>query len=128
MKRSERLKPSWASTGAGSLRLDISPCAEDVRYCLSPELARLHPYPDEKGRPTKEMLEFPLKEVLRPDYVYRNLLYVYPCSLNFAGRPGSARNIACRVQLMCGEEETTCALPVSRRRSGSRMGDDVKQV
>ncbi|KAL3252390.1 hypothetical protein MRX96_017703 [Rhipicephalus microplus] len=47
----------------GTLRLDISPCAEEVRYCLSPELARLHPYPDEKGRPTKEMLEFPLRDV-----------------------------------------------------------------
>ncbi|EEC08577.1 signal recognition particle receptor, putative, partial [Ixodes scapularis] len=60
----------------GSLRLDISPCPEEVRYCLSPELARLVPYPDEKGRPTKEALEFPPREVLRPDYVYRNLLYV----------------------------------------------------
>ncbi|CAN8004691.1 unnamed protein product, partial [Ixodes hexagonus] len=96
----------------GSLRLDISPCPEDVRYCLSPELAHVHPYPDEKGRPTKEMLEFPLREVLRPDYVYRNLLYVYPRALNFAGRPGSARNIACRIQFMCGEDENTCALPV----------------
>uniref|UniRef100_A0A6B0VH54 Putative ph domain-containing protein n=1 Tax=Ixodes ricinus TaxID=34613 RepID=A0A6B0VH54_IXORI len=95
----------------GSLRLDISPCPEEVRYCLSPELARLHPYPDEKGRPTKEALEFPPREVLRPDYVYRNLLYVYPRALNFAGRPGSARNIACRIQFMCGEE-ATCALPV----------------
>ncbi|XP_075527914.1 dedicator of cytokinesis isoform X1 [Dermacentor variabilis] len=96
----------------GTLRLDISPCAEEVRYCLSPELARLHPYPDEKGRPTKEMLEFPLRDVLRPEYIYRNLLYIYPRSLNFAGRPGSARNIACRVQLLCGEDEVTCALPV----------------
>ncbi|CAN8011055.1 unnamed protein product, partial [Ixodes pacificus] len=95
----------------GSLRLDISPCPEEVRYCLSPELARLVPYPDEKGRPTKEALEFPPREVLRPDYVYRNLLYVYPRALNFAGRPGSARNIACRIQFMCGEE-ATCALPV----------------
>ncbi|KAK8766565.1 hypothetical protein V5799_006661 [Amblyomma americanum] len=96
----------------GSLRLDISPCPEEVRYCLSPELARIHPYPDEKGRPTKEMLELPLRDVLRPEYTYRNLLYIYPRSLNFAGRPGSARNIACRIQLLCGEDEVTCALPV----------------
>ncbi|KAH9366287.1 hypothetical protein HPB48_010298 [Haemaphysalis longicornis] len=72
----------------GSLRLDISPCPEEVRYCLSPELARLQPYPDDRGRPTKEMLEFPPRDVLRPEYAYRNLLFLYPRSLNFAGRLG----------------------------------------
>ncbi|XP_067118403.1 dedicator of cytokinesis protein 7 isoform X1 [Centruroides vittatus] len=100
----------------GSLKLDISPCPDEVKYCLTPELVHLHPYPDDKGRPTKEILEFPSKEVFVPHYNYRNLMYVYPKDLNFANRPGSARNIACKVQFMAGEEETSC-LPVIFGRS-----------
>ena len=34
----------------------------------------------------------------------RNLLYIYPKYLNFTNRQGSARNIAVKVQVMCGEE------------------------
>ena len=41
----------------------------------------------------------------------RNLLYVYPKTLNFANRQGSARNIAVKIQFMDGEEEQH-ALPV----------------
>ncbi|KAK7862685.1 hypothetical protein R5R35_000927 [Gryllus longicercus] len=89
----------------GTLKLDISPCPEEYKYSLTPELSKLKPYPDEKGRPTKEILEFPAREVFVPHYSYRNLLYVYPKDLNFASRPGSARNIAVKVQLMSGEEE-----------------------
>ncbi|XP_014668067.1 PREDICTED: dedicator of cytokinesis protein 7-like [Priapulus caudatus] len=95
----------------GTLKLDISPCPEEVKYCLTPELARLDPYPDDKGRPTKEILEFPSKEVFVPHYVYRNLLYVYPKNLNFASRAGSARNIAVKVQFIAGEGDHN-ALPV----------------
>ncbi|XP_063219662.1 dedicator of cytokinesis protein 7 [Bacillus rossius redtenbacheri] len=95
----------------GTLKLDISPCPDELKYCLTPELSRLHPYPDDKGRPTKEILEFPLREVFLPHYTYRNLLYIYPKELNFSSRAGSARNIAVKVQLMCGEDETS-ALPV----------------
>ncbi|KAG1678326.1 Dedicator of cytokinesis protein 7 [Nymphon striatum] len=69
-------------------------------YCLSPDLQKLHPYPDDKGRPVKEILEFPSKEVYVPHYSYRNLLYVYPKDLNFANRPGSARNVTCKIQLI----------------------------
>ena len=29
----------------GTLKLDISPAPEDLRYCLTPELMRIHPYP-----------------------------------------------------------------------------------
>lgn len=94
-----------------TLKLDISPCPEEVRYSLTPELVRIEPYPDDKGRPIKEILEFPSREVYCPATVYRNLLYVYPHSLNFANRQGSARNIAVRVQFMCGEDETY-AMPV----------------
>ncbi|GIY48085.1 dedicator of cytokinesis protein 7 [Caerostris extrusa] len=33
------------------LKLDIAPCPEEPKYCLTSELARLHPYPDEKWLP-----------------------------------------------------------------------------
>jgi len=46
-------------------------------------------------------------------FAVRNLMYIYPCSLNFANRQGSARNIAVKVQVMSGEEEEN-ALPVGR--------------
>ncbi|PNI71273.1 DOCK7 isoform 17, partial [Pan troglodytes] len=43
---------------------------------------------------------------------YRNLLYIYPQSLNFANRQGSARNITVKVQFMYGEDPSN-AMPVS---------------
>ncbi|XP_064604400.1 dedicator of cytokinesis protein 7-like isoform X2 [Liolophura sinensis] len=89
----------------GTLKLDISPCPDDAKYCLSPELFKVDPYPDDKCRPTREILEFPPKEVFVPYSTYRNLMYVYPKYLNFTNRQGSARNIAVKVQFMAGEEE-----------------------
>ena len=55
----------------GTLKMDISPCPDLVKKTLSPDLARLHPYPDDKGRPTKEILEFPSREVYVPFTTYR---------------------------------------------------------
>lgn len=99
-------------------RLDISPCPEEQpKYGLTPDLVRLHPYPDEKVRPVKEILEFPQKEVYHPHYHYRNLLFVYPKNLNFTNRQGSARNITCKIQLMSGEDDYS-ALPVIFGKSG----------
>ncbi|KAG8196069.1 hypothetical protein JTE90_007809 [Oedothorax gibbosus] len=95
----------------GILKLDIAPSPEEPKYCLTPELARLHPYPDEKGRPTKEILELPVKEIHVPHYSYRNILFVYPRDANFSNRPGSARNITCKVQYM-SSEEIHSALPI----------------
>lgn len=88
-----------------SLKLEISPCPAEVKCCLTTELAKLHPYPDEKTRPTKELLEFPVKELLIPHYNYRNLLFISPKELNFSNRQGSARNIAIKIQLMAGEKK-----------------------
>ena len=48
---------------------------------------------------------------------FRNLLYIYPKYLNFTNRQGSARNIAVKIQLMCGEEEG-CAMPFIFGKSG----------
>lgn len=42
----------------------------------------------------------------------RNLLFVYPHSLNFSSRQGSVRNLAVRIQYMAGEDQSQ-ALPVS---------------
>lgn len=88
-----------------SLKLEISPCPHEIKHCLTTELAKLHPYPDEKSRPVKELLEFPIKEFLTPHYTYRNLLFVSPKELNFSSRQGSARNLAVKIQLMAGEKE-----------------------
>ena len=54
-----------------TLKLDISPCREEIRYSLTPELMRVDPYPDDRGRPVKEILEFPSREVYVPWTVYR---------------------------------------------------------
>nr|CAH7724340.1 unnamed protein product [Callosobruchus chinensis] len=88
-----------------TLKLEISPCPPEVKNCLTTELAKVRPYLDEKCRPTKEMLEFPVKEILTPHYTYRNLLFVRPKELNFSNRTGSARNLAVKIQVMAGEEE-----------------------
>uniref|UniRef100_A0A674DRV3 Dedicator of cytokinesis 7 n=1 Tax=Salmo trutta TaxID=8032 RepID=A0A674DRV3_SALTR len=62
-------------------------------------------------RPTREILEFPPRDVYVPNTTYRNLLYVNPHSLNFANRQGSARNITVKVQFMNGEDPNN-AMPV----------------
>lgn len=48
----------------------------------------------------------------------RNLLYVYPKSLNFSSRQGSVRNIAVKVQFMAAEDPSQ-ALPVSRSQNNN---------
>ncbi|XP_041134364.1 dedicator of cytokinesis protein 7 isoform X3 [Polyodon spathula] len=101
-----RLRPITAQ-----LKIDISPAPENPHYCLTPELLQVKPYPDSRVRPTREILEFPAKDVYVPNITYRNLLFVYPQSLNFANRQGSARNITVKVQFMCGEDPSN-AMPV----------------
>ncbi|KAL0280011.1 UNVERIFIED_CONTAM: hypothetical protein PYX00_001439 [Menopon gallinae] len=91
----------------GVLQLEISPCPDDLKCVLTPELARVVPYPDQKERPVKEILEFPAHEIFTPHDTYRNLLFVYPKELNFTNRGvrdlGSARNLVVKVQLKSGE-------------------------
>uniref|UniRef100_A0A8C6Y5B1 Dedicator of cytokinesis 7 n=1 Tax=Naja naja TaxID=35670 RepID=A0A8C6Y5B1_NAJNA len=93
------------------LKIDISPAPENPHYCLTPELLQVKLYPDSRVRPTREILEFPARDVYIPNTTYRNLLYVYPQSLNFANRQGSARNITVKVQFMFGEDPSN-AMPV----------------
>jgi dedicator of cytokinesis protein 6/7/8 len=87
----------------GSIKVEIAPFADDIKYALSPELAKIEPYPDDHSRPVKEILEFPSLPIFNPHYAYRNLLFVSPKELNFSSRAGSARNIAIKIQLMAGE-------------------------
>ncbi|KAG9280103.1 dedicator of cytokinesis protein 6-like isoform X3 [Astyanax mexicanus] len=101
-----RLRPVTAQ-----LKIDISPAPEAPHYCLSPELLHVKPYPDLRVRPTKEVLEFPARYVYTPHTTYRNLLYIYPQSLNFSSRQGSVRNIAVKMQFMAGEDPSQ-AMPV----------------
>ncbi|XP_060799164.1 dedicator of cytokinesis protein 7-like [Neoarius graeffei] len=101
-----RLRPVTAQ-----LKIDISPAPDVPHYCLSPELLHVKPYPDVRVRPTKEVLEFPARYVYTPHTTYRNMLYVYPKSLNFSSRQGSVRNIAVKVQFMAGEDPSQ-AMPV----------------
>ncbi|XP_071486500.1 dedicator of cytokinesis protein 7-like [Diadema antillarum] len=88
----------------GSLKLDISPVVDHPSYCLTPDLYQVRPFPDNRTRPTKEIQEFPTREVYVPHSVYRNLLFVYPRSLNFSNRGGSARNITVKIQFLAGDD------------------------
>ena len=88
----------------GTLKLDISVAPDQMKHCLTPELAKLIPFPDCKTRPTKEIMEIRSKEAYTANYQFRNLLYICPKDLNFANRSGErARNIAVKIQFM-GED------------------------
>jgi hypothetical protein len=96
--------------------------------------------------PVKDILEFPGKAVYSPNYIYRNLLFVYPLSVSLANltrasgptgglnsvssisnqQTSSARNIAIKINLMKGEEDH-CALPVIFAKSSSTL-DYHKEV
>lgn len=104
----------------GILKLDLSPRSEELPRCLDPDLRRLTPYPDEKNRPIKEILEFP-SEIITPDLTYRNFLYVYPKEVNFSSRTGSARNITVKIQLMGGEHEADALTAIFGRSSCPEM-------
>lgn len=56
---------------SAQLKIDISPAPENLHFCLSPELLHVKPYPDPRARPTKEILEFPSREVYSPHTSYR---------------------------------------------------------
>ncbi|XP_053148937.1 dedicator of cytokinesis protein 8 isoform X2 [Hemicordylus capensis] len=109
-KRSSSLQRRVKSI-PGLLKLEISPSSEALTCCLSPELLQVKPFPENRSRPHKEILEFPVREVYVTHTVYRNLLYVYPQRLNFANRLASGRNITIKIQFMSGEDPAS-AMPV----------------
>lgn len=69
---------------SAQLKIDISPAPENPHFCLSPELLHVKPYPDPRGRPTKEILEFPAREVYAPHTSYR---YTSGAQLGIGGGP-----------------------------------------
>uniref|UniRef100_I3MRH5 Dedicator of cytokinesis 8 n=1 Tax=Ictidomys tridecemlineatus TaxID=43179 RepID=I3MRH5_ICTTR len=111
-KRSSSLQRRVKSI-PGLLKLEISPAPEIINCCLTPEMLPVKPFPENRTRPHKEILEFPIREVYVPHTMYRNLLYVYPQRLNFANKLASARNITIKIQFMCGEDPSH-AMPVKR--------------
>ncbi len=56
---------------SAQLKIDISPAPENPHYCLTPDLLQLKPYPDSRVRPTKDILEFPARDVYVPNTTYR---------------------------------------------------------
>ncbi|TRY91963.1 hypothetical protein DNTS_035458 [Danionella cerebrum] len=60
-----RLRPITAQ-----LKIDISPAPENPHFCLTPDLLQVKPYPDSRVRPTKEILEFPARDVYVPNTTY----------------------------------------------------------
>ncbi|KAG8132491.1 hypothetical protein E2320_010342, partial [Naja naja] len=60
-----RLRPITAQ-----LKIDISPAPENPHYCLTPELLQVKLYPDSRVRPTREILEFPARDVYIPNTTY----------------------------------------------------------
>merc|ERR1719245_1892670 len=54
----------------GELKLDISVAQERIKHCFTPELTKIIPFPDTKTRPTKEIVEFPPREVFVPNYQF----------------------------------------------------------
>ena len=61
--------PPLVSTA--QLKIDISPAPENPHYCLTPDLQQVKPYPDSRVRPTREILEFPARDVYVPNTTYR---------------------------------------------------------
>lgn len=106
LKRPANLAKKFKSV-PGQIVIEVSPAPEEVAYALTPELAKVNPYPDEKTRPVKEVLEMPALPLLMPHFSYRNLLFINVKELNFSSRTGgSSRNLAIRVQLMAGERQS----------------------
>lgn len=111
----------------GLLKIDIRSLSEEPPCAVNPELLPISPFNnEEQASPVKELLEF--RDLPIPHLEYRNLLYVYPKSLNFTNvrsckdlsyffifvffqGPGSSRNISIKIQLLNSEEKFS-ALPL----------------
>ena len=56
---------------SATLKLDISPPYENMPCCLTSSLWQVKPYPEANRRPTREMEEFPSKEVFAASTTYK---------------------------------------------------------
>jgi len=68
----------------GTLKLDISPCPTEVKNCLTPELYKVDPYIDSKVRPIKEVVEFPIRDILEPYTTYRCYVLMIAVPVQFS--------------------------------------------
>lgn len=77
----------FVNVTTAQLKLDISPAPENPHYCLTPDLLQVKPYPDSRVRPTREILEFPARDVYVPNTTYRyrkkHIVCVSFCFLSF---------------------------------------------
>ncbi|XP_078280237.1 dedicator of cytokinesis protein 7-like [Rhinoraja longicauda] len=101
----------------GVFRFEVSQVTEASTFCFNPEFLEVRPSNNENTDLTLEVLEFPVSEFSIPHTTYRNLLYIYPQSLNFSNRQGSVRNIAVKIQFLDGEKPGS-VLPVIYGKSG----------
>uniref|UniRef100_A0A8V5GI32 Dedicator of cytokinesis C/D N-terminal domain-containing protein n=2 Tax=Melopsittacus undulatus TaxID=13146 RepID=A0A8V5GI32_MELUD len=69
-KRSSSLQRR-VKTLPGTIKLEISPAPENLGCCLTPELLPVKPFLENRNRPHKEILEFPIREVYVPHTIYR---------------------------------------------------------
>ncbi|XP_076814693.1 dedicator of cytokinesis protein 7-like isoform X2 [Clavelina lepadiformis] len=96
----------------GKMKIDVSPCPSNFPYCITPDLHKVKPYPDQRGRPAREVKEFPSHDVKIPNVTYHNLLYIYPQTINLTNRPGHSRNITVKVQLLESEDPASALLAI----------------
>ncbi|CAJ0607791.1 unnamed protein product [Cylicocyclus nassatus] len=110
-------------TFAAELSLQLSGgTGEELLMRLSPEMLRVAPFSG--GELTKDIQEFPAKGLYMANTSYRNLLYIYPKSANLSNRPGTARNISIKVELMNSQEH---ALPLMFSRGpGCEMVSQIR--
>lgn len=94
----------------GLLRLEISPAPETVSCCLTPEMLPVRPFPENRTRPHKEILEFPVREVYVPHTVYRweTKALGKPLNPHLEFRLGNAFIILQRIFLRLWENEIRC--------------------
>ena len=75
---------------------------------VTPTLLPVAPYPDKELAPRKEVLPFFPQPVHHAHLAYCDLLFLYPRSINFAGKriskSSNARNILCRVAVLPTDE------------------------
>ena len=74
---------------------------DEIPAKISPELFPINPYTREIQDPlTKDILQFQKQKDFFANFFYRNLIYVYPKSVNLSNRPGSGRNICVKMELL----------------------------
>lgn len=127
LKRPANLTKKFKSV-PGQIVIEISPAPEEVPCTLTPALAKVNPYPDDKQRPVREILEFPAQPLFKSHYSYTNLLYVNFKELNFSSRAGSSRNLAIRVQLMSGEKQSDAVKAIFAKSSCPEFAAEAYSV